>query len=42
MLVPVKVGGLPFLGWLLVIFGIMGHFTAAQRFAFVWRNMPEK
>lgn len=42
MLVPVRLWGLPFLGWLLVIFGVMGHFTAAQRFAFVWRNMPGK
>lgn len=42
MLVPARLWGLPFLGWLLVIFGVMGHFTAAQRFAFVWRNMPGK
>ena len=31
--------GLPLLGWLLVIFGILGHFTAAQRFAYTWRKI---
>jgi archaetidylinositol phosphate synthase len=30
---------LPYLGWLLLIFGILGHFTAIQRFLHVWRRM---
>ncbi|MDD1679471.1 MAG: CDP-alcohol phosphatidyltransferase family protein [Methanomicrobiales archaeon] len=30
---------LPFLGWLLLVFGVMGHFTAVQRFLHVWRRM---
>lgn len=38
-IIPGGVYGLPYLGWLLVIFGIMGHFTALQRFAYVWRTM---
>lgn len=29
------------LAWLLVIFGIFGHFTAAQRFVHVWRSMQK-
>ncbi len=39
LIIPGGVYGLPYLGWLLVIFGIMGHFTALQRFAYVWRTM---
>jgi archaetidylinositol phosphate synthase len=39
MVFPAHPLGLPFLGWLLVVFGVMGHFTAAQRFAYVWRRM---
>jgi archaetidylinositol phosphate synthase len=31
--------GLRYLGWLLVIFGIFGHFTALQRFVYAWRKM---
>ena len=36
---PAGVYGLPFLGWVLVIFGLIGHFTAIQRFLFVWREI---
>lgn len=32
--------GLSILGWLLLVFGVMGHITAAQRFIYVWRHMP--
>lgn len=32
--------GLSILGWLLLVFGVMGHITAAQRFIYVWRQMP--
>jgi archaetidylinositol phosphate synthase len=31
--------GLQVLGWLLVIFGVLGHFTAIQRFVYTWRAM---
>jgi archaetidylinositol phosphate synthase len=37
--VSAPVRGLPFLGWILVVFGILGHFTALQRFVWVWRRM---
>ncbi len=30
---------LTFLGWLLLVFGVLGHFTAFQRFLHVWRRM---
>jgi archaetidylinositol phosphate synthase len=30
---------LTYLGWLLLIFGILGHMTAIQRFLHVWRRM---
>jgi archaetidylinositol phosphate synthase len=36
---PAGVYGLPFLGWLLVIFGLIGHITAIQRFLFVWKEL---
>ncbi|MDT8357675.1 MAG: CDP-alcohol phosphatidyltransferase family protein [Methanomicrobiaceae archaeon] len=29
------------LAWLLVVFGIFGHFTAIQRFVYVWRSMQK-
>lgn len=32
--------GFSILGWLLLLFGVMGHITAAQRFIYVWRHMP--
>lgn len=40
MVIPASFLGMSYLGWLLFVFGVMGHFTAAQRFLYVWRNMP--
>lgn len=40
MAVPAMLLGTSILGWLLVIFGVMGHFTAIQRFFYVWKRMP--
>jgi archaetidylinositol phosphate synthase len=31
--------GLSWLGWLLVVFGVFGHATAAQRFFYVWGKL---
>jgi archaetidylinositol phosphate synthase len=39
ILIPEGVFGLPFLGWLLVIFGVIGNITAIQRFLYVWREL---
>jgi len=39
LLFPSGLFGLRYIGWLLVIFGILGHFTALQRFTYVWRKM---
>jgi phosphatidylglycerophosphate synthase len=39
ILIPTGVYGLPYLGWLLVFFGILGHFTAIQRFVYVIRRV---
>jgi archaetidylinositol phosphate synthase len=39
LLFPISIYGLTWLGWLLVLFGIFGHFTAFQRFAYVWRKV---
>jgi archaetidylinositol phosphate synthase len=36
---PVSIYGLTWLGWLLVLFGIFGHITAFQRFAYVWAKV---
>jgi archaetidylinositol phosphate synthase len=36
---PVNIYGLTWLGWLLVLFGIFGHITAFQRFAYVWAKV---
>ena len=36
---PLPIYGLTLLGWLLLLFGIFGHITAFQRFAYVWRTM---
>ncbi|HOT94444.1 MAG TPA: CDP-alcohol phosphatidyltransferase family protein [Methanoregulaceae archaeon] len=33
------VGGMRLLGWTLVLFGLLGHFTALQRFVWVWRRV---
>ncbi len=39
LLVPQQLLGLNILGWVLVVFGLLGHFTAIQRFFFVWQKM---
>ena len=36
---PVTFYGLTWLGWLMLMFGVLGHFTAFQRFAHVWANV---
>lgn len=41
VLIPGAIFGLNYLGWLLVIFGIFGHYTALQRFAHVWRQIDK-
>ncbi len=35
VLIPTGIFGLPYLGWLLIFFGILGHATAVQRFVYV-------
>ena len=42
VLIPGEIYGLNYLGWLLVIFGVLGHYTALQRFAHVWRNIEDE
>jgi archaetidylinositol phosphate synthase len=42
VLIPGEIYGLNYLGWLLVIFGILGHYTAFQRFAHVWRQIEKR
>jgi archaetidylinositol phosphate synthase len=39
LLVPMSWYGLSWLGWMLVLFGIFGHITAFQRFAYVWAKV---
>ena len=39
LLVPMSWYGLSWFGWLLVLFGIFGHITAFQRFAYVWAKV---
>jgi archaetidylinositol phosphate synthase len=39
LLFPVTIYRLTWLGWLLLLFGIFGHVTAFQRFAYVWRKV---
>ncbi|NMB77482.1 MAG: CDP-alcohol phosphatidyltransferase family protein [Methanomicrobiales archaeon] len=39
LLVPMTFYGLTWIGWMLVLFGIFGHFTAFQRFAYVWSKV---
>jgi archaetidylinositol phosphate synthase len=39
LLFPVTIYGFTWLGWLLLLFGIFGHVTAFQRFAYVWRKV---
>jgi len=41
VLIPGEIWGLNYLGWLLVIFGVLGHYTAFQRFAHVWRQIEK-
>ncbi len=41
VLIPGEIGGLNYLGWLLLILGVFGHYTAFQRFAHVWRQMEK-
>ena len=38
-LLPAGIFGMSILGWVLVIFGILGHFTALQRFNHVWKEL---
>lgn len=33
--------GLTLLAWLLLVFGVFGHITAAQRFSHVWKNLKQ-
>ncbi|MDV2480479.1 CDP-alcohol phosphatidyltransferase family protein [Methanoculleus sp. Wushi-C6] len=42
VLIPGTIYGLNYLGWLLVIFGVLGHYTALQRFAHVWRQIEKR
>jgi archaetidylinositol phosphate synthase len=39
LLVPLSFYSLSLLGWMLVLFGIFGHITALQRFAYVWAKV---
>jgi archaetidylinositol phosphate synthase len=39
LVAPMSFYGLSWLGWMLVLFGIFGHITAFQRFAYVWAKV---
>jgi len=39
LLFPLTIYSLNWLGWLLLLFGVFGHVTAFQRFAYAWRKM---
>jgi archaetidylinositol phosphate synthase len=39
LLFPMSFYGLSWIGWMLVLFGIFGHITAFQRFAYVWAKV---
>jgi len=39
IIVPMSFYSLTWLGWLLVLFGVFGHITAFQRFAYVWAKV---
>lgn len=41
VLIPGEIYGLDYLGWLLIIFGVFGHYTAIQRFVHVWRSIDD-
>lgn len=36
---PLTFAGLGIFGWLMVLFGVLGHFTAIQRFFHVWNTL---
>ncbi|WP_421909930.1 CDP-alcohol phosphatidyltransferase family protein [Methanolacinia petrolearia] len=36
---PLDFAGLDIFGWLMVLFGTLGHFTAIQRFVHVWKSL---
>jgi len=40
LFIPIEILGFSLFAWLLLIFGIFGHITAAQRFAHVWKQLP--
>ncbi len=40
LFLPGQVWGLSIFAWLLLVFGILGHITAVQRFIHVWRQLP--
>ena len=39
MIIPGLIYGLTYLGWVLGLFGVLGHYTAFQRFRFVWKQL---
>ena len=39
LVVPLSFYGLTWFGWMLVLFGVFGHITAFQRFAYVWAKV---
>jgi len=39
LLFPMSWYGLTWMGWMLVLFGVFGHITAFQRFAYVWAKV---
>ncbi|AGB01766.1 CDP-alcohol phosphatidyltransferase family protein [Methanoregula formicica] len=39
LLYPSPIVGLTLLGWMLVLFGLFGHITALQRFAYIWAKV---
>ena len=42
VLIPGAIYGLNYLGWLLIIFGFLGHYTAFQHFVHVWRQIEKQ
>ncbi len=39
VLVPTPIAGLTLIGWVLVVFGVVGHLTALQRFTQAWQQL---
>lgn len=39
MIIPGLIYGLTYLGWVLGLFAVLGHYTAFQRFMFVWKQL---